>query len=263
MITALLLLAIPILSLAYDVTFDSKSFTIDGQRKMLIAGSIHYPRASASEWSGILAEAKANGINVIQTYVFWSIHEPEQGKYYFPSDGSNADLVAFTQECQKQGFYVNMRFGPYTCAEWNYGGFPAWLKDVNNITFRTMSDPWLHAMGDFVTAAVKVLDDAKLFAKDGGPIIMAQIENEYGNMESNYGADGAKYVQWSVDLAESFKIGVPWIMCQQGEGNGSNPPEYVVNTCNGYYCDSWITSHTKAFPNQPVSYLLILFSVVV
>lgn len=200
-----------------------------------------------------MSEAKANGINIIQTYVFWSIHEPtEPGVYYFPRDGSNADLVEFIQECERQGLWVNLRFGPYVCAEWNFGGFPMWLKGLNNITFRTMDQQWLDAMESFITATVDVVDQAKLFAKDDGPIIMAQIENEYGNMEKHYGTAGAEYVQWSVALADSLKLQVPWIMCQQGEGVGSAPPAHVINTCNGYYCDNWIEQHQADFPNQPV-----------
>ena len=241
---------------AVVVDYDSRAIVVDGKRQLLIAGSIHYPRASAAEWPHILAESKANGINLIQAYVFWSIHEPnEPGTYYFPSDGSNADLVEFLTEAQRQGLYVNLRFGPYVCAEWNFGGFPMWLRDIENITFRTMDEKWLNPMAKFIEATIKVVDDAKLFAKDNGPIIMAQVENEYGNMENFYGDDGARYVQWSADLADSFKLDIPWMMCQQGEGQGSAPPAHIINTCNGYYCDDWIEKHITDFPNQPVSWL--------
>lgn len=238
----------------YEVDFDSRAITINGTRQLLISGSIHYPRASSAEWPHIISEAKANGINIVETYVFWSIHEPTTpGVYYFPDDGSRDDIVEFLSECKRQNMFVNLRFGPYTCAEWNFGGFPAWLKSVPNITLRTMNDQYLEAMESFVSATMKVVDDAKLFAKDGGPIIMAQIENEYGNMEKYYGDDGAKYVEWSANLADSYDVKIPWIMCQQGEGTGSAPPAHIINTCNGYYCDQWIESHEADFPNQPVS----------
>jgi len=237
---------------ALSVEYDSRAFLIDGKRQLFVAGSIHYPRAAASEWPHILAEAKANGINLIQTYVFWSIHEPnEPGVYYFPNDGSRDDLVEFITECDRQGLYVNLRFGPYTCAEWNFGGFPMWLKSLPNITFRTMDDQWLNAMQSFIQATIDVVDAAKLFAKDDGPIIMAQIENEYGNMEDSYGEEGAKYVQWSADIADAFNLQIPWIMCQQGEGVGTAPPAHIINTCNGYYCENWIEKHVADFPSQP------------
>lgn len=251
-IVAVLLLQLVSVASAVNVEYDSRAFIIDGKRHLFVAGSIHYPRSSASEWPHILAEAKANGINLIQTYVFWSIHEPkEPGVYYFPNDGSRDDIVEFIKECGRQGLYVNLRFGPYTCAEWNFGGFPMWLKALPNITFRTMDDQWLNAMKSFIQATIDVVDAAKLFAKDDGPIIMAQIENEYGNMENSYGDDGARYVQWSASIADSFNLQIPWIMCQQGEGVGTAPPAHIINTCNGYYCDNWIEKHISDFPNQP------------
>lgn len=250
------LLLITLISFAYGtvVDFDNRALKVDGERKLLISGSVHYPRAQASEWPGILSLAKANGINIIETYVFWSIHEPQPGVYNFPSDGSSDDMVEFIRECDKQGLYVHLRFGPYVCAEWNYGGFPVWLHDeAPDMTYRTYDEQWLSYMSNFVKATVKVVDDAKLLAKDGGPIIMAQIENEYGNWEASYGEKGAEYVQWSAEFAESLELEVPWVMCQQGEGNGTAPPANVINTCNGYYCDNWISRHAQDFPNQPVS----------
>jgi hypothetical protein len=235
---------------ALNVTFDNRAFLLDGERTLFIGGSIHYPRAHSAEWPRIIQQAKNSGINLIQTYIFWDIHEPEEGVYYFPSDGSNADIVAFIQECQAQGVYVNLRFGPYVCAEWNYGGFPVWLREIDGITFRTMDENYLAKMASFVDAAIQVVTDAKLLASDGGPIVMLQIENEYGNMEDNY-PQGPEYVKWAAEYAEKKRLSVPWIMCQQGEGVGTAPPANVINTCNGYYCDNWIEQHAADFPNQP------------
>jgi hypothetical protein len=96
-----------------------------------------------------------------------------------------------------------------------------------------------------------VVTDAKLLAQDGGPIIMLQIENEYGNMEHFYPKNGAKYVQWAAEYALSKNLSIPWMMCQQGEGVGTAPPKEIINTCNGYYCDNWIESHAAEFPTQP------------
>lgn len=104
---------------------------------------------------------------------------------------------------------------------------------------------------EFVGKTVEVVKSAGLLAPDGGPIVMMQIENEYGNMEDNYGDDGHKYVQHIAEYALSLDVGVPWIMCQQGEGVGTAPPAEVINTCNGFYCDKWIAQHAVDFPNQP------------
>ena len=80
---------------SYDVSFDGRSFLVDGERILFIAGSIHYPRAPRNEWAEIMKSAKENGLNLIQTYVFWDIHEPLKDTFYFPSDPTSSyDLVA-------------------------------------------------------------------------------------------------------------------------------------------------------------------------
>ncbi|EFA76539.1 glycoside hydrolase family 35 protein [Heterostelium album PN500] len=83
------------------------------------------------------------------------------------------------------------------------------------------------------------------FAANGGPIIMSQVENEYGWVQERYGESGTKYAQWSARLAQSLNVGVPWIMCQQDDIDS------VINTCNGFYCHDWIEGHWARYPNQP------------
>lgn len=130
---------------------------------------------------------------------------------------------------------------------------PGWLRNMNT-TLRTFDDVWMNELSEYFEKTISVVNDAKLFAKDGGPIIMLQIENEYGNMENYYGMNGRKYVNWLSDYAISLnrKIGgIPWVMCQQGEGTGTAPAASIVNACNGFYCDNWISKHANDFPNQP------------
>lgn len=104
------------------VSFDGRSFFVNNERKLFVAGSIHYPRASRAEWPQIFQLAKENGINLIQTYVFWDVHEPENNQWYFPNDPTSSyDLVAFIEEAGKQGLYVHLRISGYVCAEWNFG----------------------------------------------------------------------------------------------------------------------------------------------
>jgi beta-galactosidase GanA len=107
---------------ASTVTFDGRSFIIDNQRKLFVSGSIHYPRAPRNEWSTILQQAKDSGINIIQTYVFWDVHEPLNNQWNFPSSPtSSEDLVAFVAEAAKLDLYVHLRISGYICAEWNFG----------------------------------------------------------------------------------------------------------------------------------------------
>ncbi|RYG58614.1 hypothetical protein EON64_21135, partial [archaeon] len=254
MYSLILALFLAVCHVAYSskVTFDGRAFMLDGERKLFIAGSIHYPRAPRSEWPSIFKLAKDNGINLIQTYVFWDIHEPENDQWNFPSDPtSNHDLVAFVQEAAQQGLYVHLRIAGYICGEWNFGGMPGWLRELN-ATLRTYDEVWMKQLSQFVEKTLAVVKGADLLYTQGGPIVMLQIENEYGNMEGYYGQQGHDYVSWLSKYAQSLDTGgVPWVMCQQGEGTGTAPDASIVNTCNGFYCDNWISQHAAAFPAQP------------
>lgn len=188
-------------------------------------------------WPDLISKAKSDGLNSIETYVFWNDCEQSPGNFSFEKLGQ------FLQECAKQQMYVILRIGPYVCAEWNYGGFPIWLREIPGIVFRTDNEPYKAAMARFVTAVVN--NFRSLFADKGGPIILAQIENEYSSLEWEYGDAGKRYARWCADLALSYKLAIPWIMCQQDEFSD------LIMTCNGWYCDNWISAHVKAFPNQP------------
>jgi beta-galactosidase GanA len=122
---------------ASTVSFDGRSFIIDGQRKLFVSGSIHYPRAPRNEWSTILQQAKDSGINIIQTYVFWDVHEPENNQWNFPSSPtSSEDLVAFVEEAARLDLYVHLRISGYICAEWNFGKCRCPVRTVDtNIHF--------------------------------------------------------------------------------------------------------------------------------
>lgn len=140
------------------------------------------------------------------------------------------------------GLYVVLRLGPYVCAEWNYGGFPAWLREIPGVDFRTWNEPFKQEMSRFLRNMISYVED--LFYQNGGPIILLQVENEYGLVEGDYGQDGYQYIQWAAQEALSLNTSLPWIMCVQ-----DNVPS-LINTCNGFYCDSWI-AHSRNYPKQP------------
>ncbi|CAA2990356.1 beta-galactosidase 8-like, partial [Olea europaea subsp. europaea] len=100
------------------VTYDSKALVIDGTRRILQSGSVHYPRTTPDVWPEINRKAKEGGLDVIETYVFWNYHEPVRGEYYFEG---RFDLVRFVKTVQDADLFVHLRIGPYACAEWNYG----------------------------------------------------------------------------------------------------------------------------------------------
>lgn len=156
------------------------SFQMDGKPIQIISGEMHYPRIPRARWAHDLKMAKAMGLNAITVYTFWNSHEPKQGQYDFTG---NNDVAAFLREAQRQGLWVILRPGPYVCAEWEFGGFPAWLEKDHSVKLRT-TDPkfmtpvsiWLKRLGQEL---------APLQASRGGPIIAVQVENEYGS----YGKD--------------------------------------------------------------------------
>ncbi|CAN6479316.1 unnamed protein product [Victoria cruziana] len=144
------------------------------------------------------------------------------------------DLVKFVKTVAAAGLYVHLRIGPYVCAEWNYGGFPLWLHFVPGIEFRTDNEPFKAEMQRFTSKIVQLMKQEQLFASQGGPIILSQIENEYGNIDSAYGPAGKSYINWAASMATAQNTGVPWVMCQQADA-----PDPIINTCNGFYCDQF------------------------
>ncbi|XP_010269108.1 PREDICTED: beta-galactosidase 16-like [Nelumbo nucifera] len=205
---------------------------------MLFSGSIHYPRSTPEMWPSLISKAKEGGLDVIQTYVFWSQHEPQPGQYNFEG---RYDLVRFIKEIQAQGLYATLRIGPYIEAEWSYGGLPFWLHDVPGIIYRSDNEPFKCYMQNFTTKIVNLMKEEKLYASQGGPIILSQIENEYKNVEGSFHEKGPAYVRWAAQMAVGLQTGVPWVMCKQDDA-----PDPVINACNGMMC-----GQTFAGPNSP------------
>nr|CAB3478995.1 unnamed protein product [Digitaria exilis] len=240
----LLLLLLPLLDAASNVTYDHRSLIIDGRRRLVISTAIHYPRSVPAMWPNLVAEAKDGGADCIETYVFWNGHEIAPGQYYFED---RFDLVRFVKVVRDAGLLLILRIGPFVAAEWNYGsaasfvhtsqlrGVPVWLHYVPGTVFRTDNEPFKSHMQNFTTYIVNMMKKEQLFASQGGNIILAQIENEYGDYyEQAYGPGGKAYAMWAASMAVAQNTGVPWTMCQE-----SDAPDPVINTCNGFYCDTF------------------------
>ncbi|AQK58987.1 Beta-galactosidase 11 [Zea mays] len=223
------------------VSYDRRSLIIDGRREIFFSGSIHYPRSPPDMWPELIAKAKEGGLNTIETYIFWNIHEPEKGQFDFEG---RYDIVRFFKLIQEHNMYAMVRLGPFIQAEWNHGGLPYWLREIPDIVFRTNNEPYKMHMETFVKIIIKRLKDANLFASQGGPIILAQIENEYQHLEAAFKNDGTKYIKWAANMAISTNVGIPWIMCKQ-----TKAPSDVIPTCNGRNCgDTWPGPMNKSMP---------------
>eukprot|EP01047_Picozoa_sp_COSAG01_P053466 COSAG01_NODE_5735_length_4074_cov_84.123961_3_plen_587_part_01 len=227
----------------YTVGYNERSFTINGINTLLLGGSFHPPRIAYGDWARLLDEAKKDGLNHVQVYVFWNFHERSQGIYDF-SAGTRADLAGFFAMAGAAGLFVNVRIGPYVCAEWNGGGFPLWLKHVENFSCARCDDPvWEAEMKGFVVKVASVMEP--YLARHGGPIILAQIENELHS-----GSDDP-YVTWCGELAANLQLDIPWVMC-----NGASAVN-TINTCNGNSCGKdggYADTHSEQFPGQPLGW---------
>ena len=166
------------------------TFLLDGKPFVVKAAELHYPRIPQPYWDQRIKLCKALGMNTICLYVFWNAHEPQPGVYNF--EGQN-DLAAFCRLCQDNGMYVILRPGPYVCAEWEMGGLPWWLLKKKDIRLREDDPYFIERVALFEKAVAAQVKD--LTIQNGGPILMIQVENEYGS----YG-ESKKYVSQIRDI---------------------------------------------------------------
>ncbi len=177
-------LALPLAAPAQQHSFavSGDHFTLDGKPFQIISGAIHYERIPRAYWRDRLKKARAMGLNTVETYTFWNVHEPIQGHFEF---GGQYDVAEFVREAQQEGLYVVLRPGPYACAEWEWGGFPPWLLSDPHMVVRSSYPGFVSAAQRYLKAVGQQL--APLQIGNGGPILAVQVENEYGS----YGDDHA------------------------------------------------------------------------
>ena len=225
--TALLacVLLLPQLSAAQAETFTAagEHFMLNGKPFQIISGEMHYLRIPPEYWRDRLLKAKAMGLNTVATYVFWNSHEPAPGKFNFEG---GADLAKFVRTAQEVGLYVILRPGPYACAEWEFGGYPAWLLKTPPVTVRSMDERFLAASEKYFKRLGQEV--AGLQITRGGPILMVQVENEYGS----YGADKT-YMGRIRDMIKAAGFDVPLFTADGPTqmANGSLPD--VLPAING------------------------------
>lgn len=183
----LLAISVPMMALA---TADAAVpyFRIQGQQfirhdepHVIVSGEMHYPRVPREYWRDRLRKARAMGLNTVQTYVFWNLHEPQPGRFDF---SGNLDIAGFIRIAQQEGLDVIVRPGPYICTELDFGGFPAWLLRTPGIRVRSLDPRFLRASESYMKRVGQEL--APLQSTRGGPIVMVQVENEYGSFGNDH-----------------------------------------------------------------------------
>ena len=160
-----------------DFAIRKGAFYYAGHPIKIYSGEMHYARIPKEYWRHRLKMLKAMGLNTVATYVFWNYHNTAPGVWDFKT--GNKDLAGFIRTAQEEGLFVILRPGPYACAEWEFGGYPWWLQQNPDLQIRTYNQPFLDSCKVYLE---KLADQVKdLQVSKGGPIIMVQVENEFGS----------------------------------------------------------------------------------
>ena len=199
-------------------------FYLDGSPFQIISGAIHYFRVVPACWRDRLEKLLAMGCNTVETYIPWNLHEPKKGAFCFEG---MADVEGFIRLAQEVGLYVIVRPSPYICAEWELGGLPAWLLAEEGMRLRVSYPPFLAHVADYYRELLPRL--APLQIHRGGPVILMQLENEYGS----YGTDRG-YLAWLRDQLRAGGVSVPLITSDGAseECLAGGTVEGVWPTCN-------------------------------
>ena len=229
-----------------DFTAGKNTFLLNGQPFVVKAAELHYPRIPRPYWDQRIKMCKALGMNTICLYVFWNIHEQQEGKFDFTG---NNDVAAFCRLAQKNGMYVIVRPGPYVCAEWEMGGLPWWLLKKKDIRLREDDPYFLARVKAFEAEVGRQL--APLTIQNGGPIIMVQVENEYGS----YGVN-KKYVSQIRDIVKASGFDkVTLFQCDwtsNFENNGLDDLLWTMNFGTGSNIDAQFKRLKQLRPETPL-----------
>lgn len=226
-------------------TVGDKAFLLNGKPFVVKAAEVHYPRIPRAYWDQRIKMCKALGMNTLCLYVFWNIHEQQEGRFDFTG---NNDVAAFCRLAQKNGMYVIVRPGPYVCAEWEMGGLPWWLLKKKDIRLREQDPYFMERVKLFETEVGKQL--SPLTIQNGGPIIMVQVENEYGS----YGVD-KPYVAAIRDIVKGAGFDkVTLFQCDWSSNftnNGLDDLCWTMNFGTGANIDQQFKRLGELRPNAP------------
>ncbi|ADY34737.1 glycoside hydrolase family 35 [Phocaeicola salanitronis DSM 18170] len=221
------------------------TFLLNGEPFVVKAAELHYPRIPRAYWEHRIKQCKALGMNTICLYVFWNFHEEKPGEFDFTGQ---KDLAEFCRLCQKNDMYVILRPGPYVCAEWEMGGLPWWLLKKKDIRLREDDPYFLERVAIFEKEVANQV--AGLTIQKGGPIIMVQVENEYGS----YG-ESKEYVAKIRDIVRGNFGDVTLFQCDWASNFQLNALDDLVWTMNfgtGANIDEQFAPLKKVRPDSPL-----------
>ncbi|WP_037914303.1 glycoside hydrolase family 35 protein [Actinacidiphila yeochonensis] len=188
-----------------ELLIGTDGFLLDGEPFRVVSGALHYFRVHPDHWRDRLGKARGMGLNTVDTYIPWNLHEPSPGSLRL--DGG-LDLPRFLDLAAEAGLHVLLRPGPYICGEWEGGGLPSWLLAEPDIRLRSTDPRFLDAVDGYLAALLPRL--APYLATRGGPVVAVQVENEYGA----YG-DDTGYLEHLAGTLRRNGVDVPLFTCDQ------------------------------------------------
>ena len=221
-------------------------FLLNGEPFVIRAAELHYPRIPREYWDHRIKMSKALGMNTICLYVFWNIHEQNEGEFDF---SGNSDLRKFIELCAENDMKVILRPGPYVCAEWEMGGLPWWLLKKKDIRLREDDPYFLEKVEAFQKAVAGQVAD--LTIQNGGPVIMVQVENEYGS----YGEDKVYIGKIRDILKKYFGDETVMFQCDWNSNftlNGLDDLLWTMNFGTGADIDSQFAELKRLRPDSPL-----------
>lgn len=177
------------------------NFYLNGEPMKIISGAFHYFRTVPEYWRDRMEKLKAMGGNTVETYIPWNLHEPQKGEFHFEG---MLDVEGFIRTAQELGLYVIIRPSPYICAEWEFGGLPAWLLKEDGMRLRVNYPPFMKHVEEYYKVLLPKITPWQI--TNGGPVILMQVENEYG-----YFANDTTYLGCIRKLMRDSGVNVPTV----------------------------------------------------
>ena len=209
----------------HRIEIRKKEFLVDGKPTCFRSGSMHYFRIHPDLWMDRLVKLKQCGLNTVETYLPWNLHEETEGNFCF---SGGLDVERYVGMAASLGLMVILRPGPYICSEWDFGGLPAWLLNKPGLRIRCSNREYLDAVDRYFSVLLPRL--RRLQWTEGGPVVLMQIENEYGSVGND-----TRYLRHLYDLFRDSGITIPLFISDWGSAtvmdSGSIPETLLTVNC--------------------------------
>ncbi|MET9670275.1 glycoside hydrolase family 35 protein [Streptomyces sp. NPDC006475] len=207
-----------------ELSINDDGFLLEGEPFRIISGSLHYFRIHHDQWADRLRKARLMGLNTVDVYVPWNLHQPRRNGPLVLDD--RLDLPRFLELAAAEGLCVLLRPGPYICAEWEAGGLPAWLLTDPDVRLRTSDPRYEKPVEQYFDQLLPLIRPH--LATRGGPVVAVQVENEYGAS----GLGDTVHLDHLVTLLRERGVDVPLFTSDQARDLAQGGIPGVLRTVN-------------------------------